>query len=193
MRVVLILSYNSKSEWANFPKCLTIPKFELSLNVGILFPDWYMIQHCQPVKYNFILTFPKHTDSFDDNHRTGHSIYGKIIWARVCITVTPKICQNDVPDAFIISLRAGLHINSYFKQKANRCHSRERLKFIRKQLPSNHCLTLSPHCVLYLWKQYSDNDTYTFPLLICLLFVQPFVPCTPTCGGYETLWSNSLW
>lgn len=61
--------------------------------------------------------------------------------------------------------------------RSNKWQSVEKLKVIRKQLFSNHLLTLSSHCVLYLWRKYSLNDTFPIylSLVISLPFVQPVV------------------
>lgn len=47
------------------------------------------------------------------------------------------------------------------------------------------CESNIPTMTLYLFPT-------TFPLLICLPFVQPFVPCMPECEGNKTVWSNGL-
>lgn len=63
-----------------------------------------------------------------------------------------------------------------------------KLKAIRKQLFSNHPLTLSSHCVAYL-----SIFPYTFPSLIFPLFVPSILTHVSKCALYETLRTSALW
>lgn len=64
----------------------------------------------------------------------------------------------------------------------------EKLKAIRKQLFSNHPLTLSSHCVAYL-----SIFPYTLPSLISPLFVLSILTHVSKCALYETLRTSALW
>lgn len=64
----------------------------------------------------------------------------------------------------------------------------EKLKAIRKQLFSNHPLTLSSHCVAYL-----SIFPYTLPSLIFPLFVPSILTHVSQCARYETLQTSALW
>lgn len=64
----------------------------------------------------------------------------------------------------------------------------EKLKAIRKQLFSNHPLTLSSHCVAYL-----SIFPYTLPSLIFPLFVPSILTHVSQCARYETLRTGAYW
>lgn len=118
------------------------------------------------------------------NCRTGYKIYGKIIWARAWNST------NYVSDAFpLFQWEQVFTSTCYLIQRGNRWHPREKLKFIRKQLLSNHQLTLSSHCVLYLWRQYSYNDTVYFPLYLSFAYLSSI--CSTICGPFAQMWR--LW
>lgn len=125
--------------------------------------------------HNSIFICPKHTQMLPAVLTIMHYNWAEDMWGNNLRQSLHHItvCQNYASDAFpLFPWERVFTSTRYLIERGNRWHSRQKLKFIRKQLLSNHRLTLSSHSVLYLWRQYSNNDTVS--LCIYLSFSYRF-------------------